>query len=218
MIRPIAPEGLHEFVDHAVLSRHARNGQRAVDLGTGRGAMAERLGLRGCRVVAVDLSANGFEAGVPHVALDLNQPDFASQLGLHSFELATAIEVIEHLESPISFFRNIGQLLSPSGIAVLTTPNVDSLPARLKHLLTGKIRMMDEQSEPSHVSPIFIDLCKRQYLPLAGLRLREHLLFPPDGFHATRQPVAWLLKAASHLFPGDSLVGDHHVLILENLS
>ena len=156
-------KGLHEFVAERVLARYAGPGIRAADLGSGPGAMAARLHSFGCDVLAVDRTAEGFEAGLPHVALDFGQNDFASELGPASFELVTAIEVIE-LESPIGFLRNIGRLLAPRGVAVITKPNVDSLPARAKFLLTGKIRSMDKFSEPTHISPIFWDLLCRQFL------------------------------------------------------
>src|SRR6266852_67536 len=95
----------------------------------------------------------------------------ATPRGLHGFarfDLVVTVEVIEHVESPIGFLRNIGQLLAPGGVAVITTPNVDSLPARAKFLLAGKIRMMDDNSEPTHISPVFFDLFRRQFLPHAG--------------------------------------------------
>jgi 2-polyprenyl-3-methyl-5-hydroxy-6-metoxy-1,4-benzoquinol methylase len=215
MLRTTTNAGLHEFVGERILARYARKGVRATDLGTGPGAMAARLRSLGCDVTAVDRTAVGFEADVLHRCLDFNDPDFASQLGLGGFGLVTAIEVIEHVENPIGFLRNVRRLLAPGGAAALTTPNVDSLPARLKFLLAGKIRMMDEHSEPTHISPIFFDLLARQYLPLAGLRLREHLVFPPDGFQVTRKPLAWGLRLASMAFSGQSLLGDNHVLVVE---
>ena len=206
--------GLHDFVGEHVLARYARPGMRAADLGAGPGAMAARLQSLDWDVLAVDRDASGFAADLPHLSLDFNQPDFAAQLGPGSFALVTAIEVIEHVESPIGFLRNIARLLTPDGVAVLTTPNVDSLPARLKFLLRGKIRTMDEHSEPTHISPIFWDLLQRQFLPLAGLQLREHLVFPPNGFQLTRKPIAWLLRIAAAPFPGDSLLGDNQILVL----
>ena len=106
-------------------------------------------------------------------------------------------------------------MLSPGGVAILTTPNVDSLPARLKFFLAGKIRTMDEHSEPTHISPIFFDLLQRQFLPLAGLRLREHLMFPPDGFQLSRKSVAWSMRLAATMFSGDSIIGDNHIFVLE---
>ena len=207
--------GLHEYVSQRVLAGHIRHGLRAVDLGSGPGAMAARLRSFGCEVLAVDRDANGFEGGVPHRSVDLNNQDFAAQIGESQFDLVTAIEVIEHVESPICFLRNVGRLLAPGGVAVLTTPNVDSLPARLKFLFAGKIRTMDGRGDPTHISPIFFDLFQRQYLPLAGVTLREHLVFPPNGYQLTRRPLAWLLRIASLAIPGDALLGDNHVLVIE---
>jgi 2-polyprenyl-3-methyl-5-hydroxy-6-metoxy-1,4-benzoquinol methylase len=208
-------DGLHDFVAGRVLARYAHPGVRAADLGAGPGAMSERLMVLGCDVVAVDRDPAGYAARPPFLALDFDQPDFASRLGLRRFELVTAIEVIEHVESAIGFLRNIAHLLAPGGVAVLTTPNVDSLPARIKFLLAGKIRTMDDFGEPTHITPIFWDLFRRQFLPLAGLRLREHLLFPPRGFQLSRKPVAWLFRLALMPFPGRVLSGDNHVFVLE---
>lgn len=74
---------------------------------------------------------------------------------------------------------------------------------------------MDEQSEPTHISPIFFDLLRRQFLPRVGLRLREHLVFPPHGYQLTREPMALGFRLASFLFSGDSLLGDNHIFVLD---
>jgi len=208
-------KGLHEFVAERVLARYARPGIRAADLGSGPGAIAARLHAFGCDVLAVDRTAEGFEACLPHVDIDFDGSDFASELGVASFDLVTAVEVIEHVESPIGFLRNISRLLTPGGVAVITTPNVDSLPARAKFLLTGKIRTMDAFSEPTHISPIFWDLLCRQMLTRAGVRLREHFLFPPNGYQLSRKPIAWAFQMMAAAFSGDSILGDNHILVLE---
>jgi len=215
MIETTTANGLHSFVVDRVLRNYARPGVRAVDLGSGPGAMAERLQSLGCAVLAVDRASDGYKASAPHVVADLDERNFYQKLGPASFDLVTAIEVIEHLESPICFLRNVGRLLAPGGVAVLTTPNVDSLPARVKFLLTGKIRTMDDRSEPTHISPVFWDLFRRQFLPLANVELRDRLVFPPNGYQLTRKSLAWVFRLAMPAFRGDCLAGDNHIWVIE---
>lgn len=127
----------------------------------------------------------------------------------------TAVEVLEHVERAIGFLRNVGRLLKTDGIAILTTPDADNAPARIKFLLTGKLRMMDEKSEPTQVSPVFWDLFVRQYLPRARLQLVDHLLYPSDGYKLTRPRFAWMLRLLALFLSGGSLHGDNHVLVLQ---
>ena len=213
MIETVTNKGLHEYVASQVIARYARVGSRAVDLGAGPGSMCDRLYSSGCEVLAVDRDPAVYQHRL--VALDLNDAGFASALGIASFDSVVAVEVIEHVECPINFLRNVSQLLAPDGVAVITTPNVDSLPARLRFLFNGKIRMMDTGSDPTHISPIFSDLLRRQFLPRAGLKLSEHLLFPPNGYQLTRKPLAWPLALAAAVFPGDSVLGDNHIFVFK---
>jgi len=103
MIPTTTNSGLHDFVGNQILAGLVRPGLKAGDLGSGPGAMAARLAELGCDVLAADITKNGFEAKLPHVTVDFNQPDFASLMGPRQFGLVTAIEVIEHVESPIGF-------------------------------------------------------------------------------------------------------------------
>ena len=98
--------------------------------------------------------------------------------------------------------------------AIPVVPNLPDAPIDMA-AIDAKIRAMDEHSEPTHVSPVFLDLLQRQFLPRAGLRLREHLLFPMDGFQLTRKPLAWLFSLAALPFSGHAIVGDNHILVLE---
>jgi SAM-dependent methyltransferase len=217
MLETTTIAGLHDFLVNEVIPRFAKPGMPCLDLGAGPGALAARLRALGMDVQAADVNADGFRADVPFTCVDFNHPDFACQLGLGAFSLVASVEVIEHVESPIGFLRNVGRLLSPGGTAILTTPNVDNAPARVKFLLRGKIRMMDEIGEPTHISPIFWDLFCRQFLPRSGLRLIEHLLFPPSGYKVTRARYAWAFRLLSMVLPGESVLGDNHVIVLQRV-
>ena len=163
MLVTATPPGLHEFTAN-VIARCARSGARVVDLGAGPGAMGERLQPLGFDILAVDREKAAYHGADRFIALDFNQPAFASQLGFASFDLVFAVEVIEHVESPINFLRNIAQLLAPEDVAIITTPNVDSLPARAKFLLAGKLRTMDEHSD---LHPHFSDLLRPFVSPIS---------------------------------------------------
>ena len=157
-----------------------------------------------------------YKATVPFVQVNLNDPDFPSALP-GKFDLFTAVEVIEHLESPIHFLRGVAQILAPTGIALVTTPNVENLPGRLRFLLTGKLRTMDGRQAAiphPHISPVFLDLLHREWVPRAGLRLRARHPYPERGFIVSRPTVGWVLGAAA-LLPASGMRGDCHVLLLQ---
>ena len=209
--------GLHDFLISQILPEYATGRRRALDLGAGSGALAVRLRDFGLDVLAVDIDAGGFRAAVPFVRLDLNDPGFARSLRPPEggFDLITAVEVIEHLESPVGFLRNVRSLLNPRGAAVVTTPNVDNLPARAKFLIRGRLRGLDEQSEKTHITPVFWDLLTRQWLPRVGLGLAAHHRFPPGRYKLSRPRYAWTFWAVAKVFGGECLLGDTHVFILQ---
>lgn len=207
--------GLHDYLMTAVLPRYEIRRGRAVDLGAGSGALAVRLRAFGFAVLAVDTNAESFRADVAFERLDLNQLDFAGLLGEGRFDFVSAVEVIEHLENPIAFLRNVCRLLQPAGVAVITTPNVDSAPARVKFLLRGKLRFLGDANNDTHLSPIFWDLLARQYLPRAELQLVGHHPYPPGGYKVNLPRSAWAFRILARFLSGPALLGDSHVFVLK---
>lgn len=209
--------GLHDFVVERVLAPLAHAGERAIDLGAGTGLLASRMQSLGWNVMGADKDVSGFKAALPFQHVDLNDPEFSKKLGESQFSMVTAVEVIEHVEAPINLLRNARRLLKAHGHVVVTTPNVDNVSARVKFLLTEKIRMMDETSEPTHISPIFWDLFQRQFLPLAGLKVQEHHLHPANGYIGTRRRYTWMMRGLSWIVRGQCKFGDNHVIVLQAL-
>jgi 2-polyprenyl-3-methyl-5-hydroxy-6-metoxy-1,4-benzoquinol methylase len=210
-----ALDGTHERVVETAL-RYVLPGARALDLGAGSGALAERLQAAGFRVTAADI-ANYFELTTEFVKLDLNDPGFERTLSSESsgFDLITSVEVIEHLENPTAFLRSIGRLLKPNGVAILTTPNVENVPARLKFLLRGDVRAMDKNA-PEHVTPIHLDLFFRQIVPRSGLTLVDHFVHPKNDFPLTgRRYLVPFLRLFVPFLKGPALTGDCHFLVLK---
>lgn len=207
--------GTHELVVKTAL-RYVSPGACALELGAGSGALTERLLAAGLHVTASDI-ANYFELKTEFVPLDLNDPAFEKALP-PGFDLITSVEVIEHLENPTAFLRSICKLLKPGGVAILTTPNVDNVAARLKFLLSGELRAMDKHA-PEHVTPIHLDLFARKIVPVTGLRMIDHFVHPKNDFPLTarRFMVPFFLMLTPFL-KGAALTGDCHFLILQKVS
>ncbi|HXQ27349.1 MAG TPA: methyltransferase domain-containing protein [Candidatus Acidoferrales bacterium] len=204
--------GTHELVVETAL-RYVSPGGRALDLGAGTGALAERLQRAGLQVNAADID-NYFELDSEFIQIDLNDPNFDRRLG-SGFDLITSVEVIEHLENPTAYLRAIERLLKPGGVAILTTPNVENVAARIKYFLRGEIRAMDKTA-PEHITPIHLDLFTRQVVPRTGLQLVEHFVHPKGDFPLTGRryfvPLFWMVIP---FVKGPALTGDCHVFVLK---
>ncbi|MFI5058064.1 MAG: class I SAM-dependent methyltransferase [Candidatus Acidiferrales bacterium] len=204
--------GTHERVVETAL-RYTSPGARALELGAGSGALAERLQAAGFSVTAADVE-NYFELGTEFLQLDLNDPNFERALS-SEFDLITAVEVIEHLENPTAFLRSLRKLLKPDGAAILTTPNVENVPARLKFLMRGEVRAMDKCA-PEHITPIHLDLFVRKIVPPSGLALVEHFVYPKNDFPLTaRRYFVPFFRLLALVMKGPALTGDCHFLVLK---
>jgi SAM-dependent methyltransferase len=165
--------GLHAAAA-AMLARHnvARSG--VMDLGAGTGAFLARLSDQGYSDLhAVERDADKVKvAGVTVTPLDL-ETQFAATLG-RRFALVTAIEVIEHLDSPIRFLRQAALALEPGGHLLLSTPNLSEWKSRVKFLLRGEMRYFDvhQYNYQRHISPVLPGLVP-SLLKEAGLELVE---------------------------------------------
>ena len=107
----------------------------ALDLGAGRGELSTSLAARGYEVTAVERYGAQFEAKVPLVDADLNEP---FPFDDRSFDVAMAIEILEHLENPRRFLRELARTLRPGGVAVVSTPNLTSLLSRFLFAACGQ--------------------------------------------------------------------------------
>lgn len=160
--------GVHEMAAR-LLMEHVRTNAAVLDLGAGSGAWLARLRDAGFgTLMAVESNVEGFGlAGVVPRRLDLNtsfSDDFEERFGL-----ITAIEIVEHLDSPRAFLRQVHRLLRDDGYALVTMPNVAHWAGRLKFLLRGEHRHFGE-----------VDYAQRHISPVTNLHM--HLMFREIGF------------------------------------
>ena len=201
--------GLHE----ALLPRLASVPKDAaiLDLGCGSGAWRTRLAAAGfTRLTGVDQVPplpERFAAPRPLlIAADLEQPASALASLRGTCDLVTSIEVVEHIANQGVFWDLVADLLRPGGQALVTTPNLHSLPSRLRWLLSGRVRQFDDQGDPTHVTPVFLPLLPR-LLERRGLALGEAWSHPPRSYIAMRPALNLLFRALAFADqrPGDTL-------------
>lgn len=189
--------GLHEALLPHLADVPA--GARVLDLGCGSGAWLMRLAAANyTNLIGVDQAVPRSDvlaaSRAQFVAANLDAPgeELASLQG--SCDVVTAIEVVEHLANHATFWDLVASLLKPGGRALVTTPNVHSLPSRLRWLLSGRLRQFDEQGDPTHVAPVLLPLLPRMLAP-RGLRLGEVWTYPSRGYLAMRPAMRALFRA-----------------------
>ncbi len=99
--------------------------QRLFELGCGNGSVADALTRRGWDVTDVDPSVEGIvQARKAYPDLKCAEgsayDDLVSRYG--QFPVVLSLEVVEHVYAPRHYARTLFELLSPEGIAVISTP------------------------------------------------------------------------------------------------
>lgn len=136
-----------------------------LDFGAGVGTFAKEL-LRTfnlTKLVGADLLPRPDELpeSIEWIQSDLND---SLLLPDASFDVITAVEVIEHLENPRAAFRELKRLLRPNGILVLSTPNQESLRSYITLMLNGHFASFRSQNYPAHITALlsedFVRICR----------------------------------------------------------
>ncbi len=132
---------------------------KVLDFGAGEGALSWRLAEAGYEVTAVDIDANLFRCPkADFVPLDFNDKQAVENFaGKHKakFDIVLGIEIIEHIENPWGYIRCLASMLRPSGVIVVTTPNITSWLSRFRFLLEGRFQHFGEaQLSYGHIAPI----------------------------------------------------------------
>lgn len=176
-------------------------GRTALDVGCGAGLLAEPLARLGAQVTGVDAAPELIEAARTHagqsgLAIRYLAGEVAAVDG--TFDLVTALEVVEHVADPASFVRSLSDRLAPSGLLIMSTPNRTGLSRLLTITLaegTGRIPRgthdYDSFLPPERLTDLLVD---------AGLTLtatRGIAFSPGRGLHLSEDlRLNYLISAA----------------------
>jgi 2-polyprenyl-3-methyl-5-hydroxy-6-metoxy-1,4-benzoquinol methylase len=121
-------EKFAEILDE--LEPHRGDG-RLLDVGTSIGLFLHLAGERGWRGLGTEFGRRALahardEFGVEAVETPIEQLD-------GEYDVVTVLSVLEHVNDPRAFLREISRLLTPGGATYLIVPNVESLACRVLH-------------------------------------------------------------------------------------
>lgn len=174
-LRVMAVAGLHEAVART-LATLLPGEARLLDVGCGAGALSQRLADAGYDVLSVDADADVFQAGTEFRQLDMENTEQAAEFRAEfseKFDAVICVEVIEHVENPWQLVRNLAELARPSGVVLISTPNVGSWYSRLRFFLNGKFPFFYKaDSESGHIHAV-TETELELMLQRAGLRVEQ---------------------------------------------
>jgi len=134
------------------------NGGVLLDVGCGAGALRESIGKVFDRYVGVDaVRYDGFPLGAEFIHADLDQ----SRIPLADAfaDVVAAVEVIEHLENPRGFMRELVRLAKSGGWVMVSTPNQLSLLSLLTLIVRHRFSAFQDVHYPAHRTALLeIDL------------------------------------------------------------
>lgn len=109
------------------LGENSLKGKTILDFGAGRGEMAIALLKTGARVCAVEPYGYQF-LQKQGVEVFRNLGDIPKS---YSFDGVVSLDVVEHLLTPWNELKSLQNLLTPGGWVFISTPNANSLNARI---------------------------------------------------------------------------------------
>jgi 2-polyprenyl-3-methyl-5-hydroxy-6-metoxy-1,4-benzoquinol methylase len=174
---------------------------RVLDLGAGAGLTSARLRAMGHDVLAYDIFTEQFVPKDIEIRVtNLNEP-LPEQAASARYVLA--LEVLEHLENPKGFIRELGRVLQPGGVAVMSTPNIVSIKSKLRFLFrsefelffAARVRDGFHHEAGGHISPI-LPWMLPFFLEQAGMRADELLFTHKLGIRSRHLARSMLVRAS----------------------
>lgn len=105
---------------------------KILDIGSSAGFFLAEAKCRGWETTGIEFSSWSKRYAEEHFGLTVyDQPLEKLNWPKENFDAVTMLDVIEHLTEPWKILSEIKKILKPNGICVITTPDIDSLTAKL---------------------------------------------------------------------------------------
>ncbi len=107
------------------------SGKDFLDVGSGLGVLMRAAQIEGLNATGVDPFLASYNVARQQ-GLNVKNSALRDANLKNSFDLITAIEVVEHFDDPVAEFKEMARLLKREGLIVIQTANQDSLAAWIK--------------------------------------------------------------------------------------
>jgi 2-polyprenyl-3-methyl-5-hydroxy-6-metoxy-1,4-benzoquinol methylase len=175
-----------------------------LDVGCAFGFFLDVARERGWKVTGVEISQFAAEYAVRQLGLNVihhNIESWECQAG--SYDVITMWDLLEHLRNPFDTLQKLASALKEDGILVLSTPDVDSLPAKIM-----KEKWLGWKLQNEHLyyfSPTTLDrmLLSAGLVVIKGMHIGKHVPFElfVDRLWLYSKPAATMLRYLRRLFP-----------------
>ena len=164
-----------------------------LDVGCATGMLIESMKGRGWDASGVDLCRESAEYGMAHRGITIHIGTLEeAAFPEDSFSVVHFSHLIEHVPDPVAYLSEVRRILKPGGYAVITTPNVDGLQARLfgkgwRSAIADHLVLFSKRTLGRMIRESGFDV--RQTVTWGGLAVGTAPI-------PVKKPVDWLAKTA----------------------
>ncbi|MFH1618398.1 MAG: class I SAM-dependent methyltransferase [bacterium] len=124
------------------------NGRRLLDVGCGSGKLMAMLENRFAEFYGTDCDSKALEAasarGIKISRLDIDTAGLPHENDF--FDAVTATDIIEHIKEPPHLARECARVLKPTGVLIMTTPNIRHVRHVFKLVASGRFPKTSDDS------------------------------------------------------------------------
>jgi len=125
------------------LVKKYKDGVRLLDIGCGEGFFLFNASKAGYTAKGVELSQEAAEYAEREFGLDTEAKPFEElQFPKNHFDVVTLWQFLEQVPYPLMVFKEVRRILKPEGLLVVSTPNIEGIPAKILRKRWWEIRRL----------------------------------------------------------------------------
>ncbi|MCF8060057.1 MAG: class I SAM-dependent methyltransferase [Bacteriovoracaceae bacterium] len=160
---------LDSFIEK--ISRYMSGEMSLIDIGCGQGSLLRKVHNLFPKASLTGVDYTNFEDySFPFFQHDCNK-DFSSNFS--EYDIVLASEVIEHLENPRHFLRQLTKITRSGGYIIISTPNLESITSLISFIIRGYHSAFGGRSYPAHITPVGVHDLTNMINEINGLNLLE---------------------------------------------